>query len=308
MKIFSLSKLREGLQKTRTLLSNQFSKILLGNKKLTDDEINKLKETLLLADFGSSFSEHIIEEAENSYTKNKLDISIQELVQQEIIKSLSINSELNNNFELPHVIMVVGINGVGKTTTVAKIANIFLKKGKKVLIGAADTFRAAANEQLTIWAERVKVEIISQKPGADPSAVAFDTLQSAIARNFDVVIIDTAGRLHTKANLMNELSKMKRALKKLIPTAPHEILFVLDASTGQNGVQQAKIFNDALRLTGIIVTKLDGTAKGGIVVNIVHQLKIPISYIGVGEQLEDLQEFDAQTYTNELFKIPDEVN
>ncbi|MDA0986386.1 MAG: signal recognition particle-docking protein FtsY [Bacteroidetes bacterium] len=305
--MFSISKIREGFNKTRNFLKEKLSQISFLGRELNESELKEIEEILILSDFGYDFTKQLISELKNNFKKTETENTLQEVLQNEIIKTLNQFESKSTATLKPKVILLIGVNGVGKTTTIAKLANIYKKENLKVIIGAADTFRVAANEQLNIWTSRLGIDIVQQKQGADPGAVAYDTVQSAIAKNYDIALIDTAGRLHTKNNLMDELSKIGRVIKKIISDAPHEIYLVIDASTGQNGIEQAKVFSKYLGLTGIIITKLDGTAKGGIVVNIVQQLKIPIKFIGVGESIDDLQEFDATAYTNAIFNQLEEV-
>ena len=241
-------------------------------------------------------------EEEKYINSDELNKILKKEIEELLVNSSDVDSDVKSDPNMPYVIMVVGVNGVGKTTTIGKLAHKFKKSGFKVVLGAADTFRAAAIDQLTIWSDRVGVDIVKQNMGSDPASVAFDTLQSAISKNADVVIIDTAGRLHNKVNLMNELSKVKNVMSKLIPDAPHDVLLVLDASTGQNAIEQAKQFSSVTQVNSLALTKLDGTAKGGVVIGISDQLQIPVRYIGVGEGMEDLQIFNKETFVNTLFK------
>ena len=311
--IFSKPKQKEdldkGLEKTRNSVFNKLSKAVVGKSKVDDEVLDNLEEALVMSDVGVHTTLKIIERIEARVARDKY-LGTDELngILREEIEALleENNSGDGEDFVLPegkkpYVIMVVGVNGVGKTTTIGKLAHNFKRVGKSVMLGAADTFRAAAVDQLTIWAERVGVPIVSQGMGADPASVAFDTLQSAMAQGTDVVIIDTAGRLHNKINLMNELSKVGRVMQKLIPDAPDEILLVLDASTGQNAIEQAKQFIAATEVNAIALTKLDGTAKGGVVIGISDQFKIPVKYIGVGEQMDDLQIFNRKEFVETLF-------
>ena len=311
--IFSKPKQKEdldkGLEKTRTSVFNKLSKAVAGKSKVDDEVLDNLEEALVMSDVGVHTTLKIIERIEARVARDKYlgTDELNRILREEIEELLEENNSGDGeNFVLPegkkpYVIMVVGVNGVGKTTTIGKLAHNFKRVGKSVVLGAADTFRAAAVDQLTIWAERVGVPIISQGMGADPASVAFDTLQSAIAQETDVVIIDTAGRLHNKINLMNELSKVSRVMQKLIPDAPDEILLVLDASTGQNAIEQARQFIAATEVNAIALTKLDGTAKGGVVIGISDQFKIPVKYIGVGEQMDDLQVFNRKEFVETLF-------
>jgi fused signal recognition particle receptor len=306
-----LSRLKDGLAKTRTTFISRFNRLIFATAKIDDDFLNQLEEILIGADVGLETSHLILSNVKARAQEERYENpgELNSLVRESIADVLIGNEKGNGDdpFAIhsalkPHVIMVVGVNGVGKTTTIGKLAFNYKSAGKIVLIGAADTFRAAANEQLEIWAKRAGVMIIQQVPGADPAAVAFDTVKSAQSRNVDVVIIDTAGRLHTKVNLMEELKKIKRVMKKCVAEAPHEVLLVLDATTGQNAIQQAKQFDAAVGLTGLVVTKLDGTAKGGIVFAISQALKIPVRYIGVGEQIDDLQPFNTSAFIEALFE------
>ncbi len=302
--------LDKGLSKTKESFFSKLTKAIVGKSKVDDEVLDNLEEILITSDVGVDTTLKIIERIENRVAREKF-VSTSELntiLKEEIAALLAENNSQNvSNWELPadkkpYVIMVVGVNGVGKTTTIGKLAYQFKKSGKKVVLGAADTFRAAAVDQLKIWAERVDVPIVTQGMGADPASVAFDTLKSAVAQNADVVLIDTAGRLHNKVNLMNELSKIKRVMQKVVPDAPHEVLLVLDASTGQNAIEQAKQFTKATEVTALALTKLDGTAKGGVVIGISDQFKIPVKYIGIGEGIEDLQLFNKEAFVDSLFQ------
>ncbi len=310
--IFSREKkerLDQGLQKTKSNIFSRISKAIAGKSSVDDEVLDNLEEILVSSDVGVETTLRIIERIQKRASRDKyigtgqlnslLKEEIAALLQENNIKDLT-DFTLPEN-KKPYVIMVVGVNGVGKTTTIGKLAWQFKKSGKSVLLGAADTFRAAAVDQITIWAERVGVPIITQGMGADPASVAFDTVKSAIARDVDVVIIDTAGRLHNKINLMNELSKIRKVIQKLIPDAPHEVLLILDASTGQNAFEQAKQFTAATEVNALALTKLDGTAKGGVVIGISDQFKIPVKYIGVGEGIEDLQVFNRFEFVDSLF-------
>ncbi len=301
--------LDKGLEKTRQNVFSKISKAVVGKSKVDDEVLDNLEEALVLSDVGVKTTLKIIERVEERVARDKY-LGTDELnliLREEIEKLLQENNTGDgDDFELPegkkpYVILVVGVNGVGKTTTIGKLAYNFKRVGKSVIIGAADTFRAAAVDQITIWAERAGVPLISQGMNADPASVAYDTLKSAIAQNADVAIIDTAGRLHNKVNLMNELSKIRRVMQKLMPDAPHEILLVLDASTGQNAIEQAKQFIAATEVNAIALTKLDGTAKGGVVIGISDQFRIPVKYIGVGEKMEDLQVFNRSLFVETLF-------
>lgn len=309
-KIFSKEKkekLDQGLEKSKSNFFNKLGKAVAGKSKVDDDVLDDLEELLISSDVGVSTTIKIIRRIEDRVAKDKY-LGTEELnviLREEIAALLSETEEAEktNQPELghPYVIMVVGVNGVGKTTTIGKLAHQFKKQGKKVVLGAADTFRAAAIEQLEIWSQRVDVPIVKQKMGSDPASVAFDTLQSAVKFNADVVLIDTAGRLHNKINLMNELTKVKRVMQKVVPNAPHEVLLVLDGSTGQNAFEQAKQFSAATEVTSLAITKLDGTAKGGVVIGISDQLQVPVKYIGVGEGIEDLQDFNKIEFVDSFF-------
>ncbi|MBI9039703.1 MAG: signal recognition particle-docking protein FtsY [Bacteroidales bacterium] len=302
-------KLDKGLSKTKQSVFSKISKAVVGKSKVDEDVLDNLEEILVTSDVGVQTTLKIIERIEKRVAKDKYigTSQLNKILRDEIVELLQENSKgeetefSTSESKLPYVIMVVGVNGVGKTTTIGKLAYQYKKLGKKVMLGASDTFRAAAVDQLTIWSERVGVPIISQGMGADPASVAFDTLKSAVANNVDVVIIDTAGRLHNKINLMNELTKIKNVMKKIIPDAPHEILLILDASTGQNAIEQAKQFSVATEVNALALTKLDGTAKGGVVIGISDQFKIPVKYIGIGEKMEDLQLFNRNEFVDSLF-------
>ena len=301
--------LDKGLEKTKTSFLSKVARTIVGKSKVDEEVLDELEEVLISSDVGVETTLKIIDKIESRVKKDKVlgTEELQNILKEEIANLLeennsNYNASLNHNEnDDPYVIMVVGVNGVGKTTTIGKLAHQFKAAGKKVVLGASDTFRAAAVDQLIIWSERVGVPIIQQGMGADPASVAFDTLQSASAQNADVVIIDTAGRLHNKVNLMNELSKIKNVMKKVIPNAPHEILLVIDGSTGQNAFEQAKQFSQATDINALAVTKLDGTAKGGVIIGISDQMQIPVKYIGVGEQMEDLQLFDKKSFVDSLF-------
>jgi fused signal recognition particle receptor len=297
--------LEKGLEKTRENLLTKISKAIIGRSKIDDDFLDELEEILITSDVGIETTLKIISRIQQRASKDKyLGTGELNTLLKDEIKLILTENRKEDAFgnEKPYVIMVVGVNGVGKTTTIGKLANLFKKAGKKVVLGAADTFRAAAVDQLTIWSQRVGVEIVSKGMNADPAAVAFEAVQYGKDNNADVVIIDTAGRLHNKVNLMNELSKIKRVMNKVIKTAPHEVILVLDASTGQNAFEQAKQFTAATEVTALALTKLDGTAKGGVVLGISDQFNIPVKYIGVGEKMEDLQVFDEATFVDSLFE------
>lgn len=293
-------RLKDRLSKTRKTFSGGFEKIFSHKQTLDDDLLEDLEELLITSDIGVQTAMTLVEQIAGSKISTLEEVK--SMLKAEILSILSPGAERGPETALisPQVVMVVGVNGTGKTTTIGKLAARATQSGKKVLIGAADTFRAAAVEQLMIWADRAKADIVKHKEMADPAAVAFDAVEAAKARGADLVLIDTAGRLHTKVNLMEELKKIKRAISKTIPDAPHEVLLILDATTGQNAISQAELFNDALGVTGLALTKLDGTAKGGIVISICNTLKIPLKYIGIGEQIDDLQKFDAANFVDAL--------
>jgi fused signal recognition particle receptor len=301
--------LNKGLEKTKENVFSKLSRAVIGKSKVDAEVLDNLEEVLVSSDVGVTTTLRIIERIEARVAKDKyLNTSeLNTILKEEIVSLLEKNitgPEFNFDSPLPaspYVIMVVGVNGSGKTTTIAKIAHQFKNAGKRVLLGAADTFRAAAIDQLQIWSERAGVEMVKQKMGSDPASVAYDTVKSAVAGNYDVVIIDTAGRLHNKINLMSELSKIKRVIEKVIPEAPHEVLLILDGSTGQNAFEQAKQFIAASSVTAMAITKLDGTAKGGVVIGISDQFQIPVRYIGLGEKLDDLQIFNPYEFVDSLF-------
>lgn len=306
---FKLSRLKEGLTKTRENLFGKISRLVKGKTKIDDEFLEELEQILISADVGVSATLKIVEsisaraKKERYTSEQELDSMLRDEIQKLMCDAreatvVDFDAQLPKK---PYVIMIVGVNGVGKTTSIGKMAHNYKSAGKKVLIAAADTFRAAATEQLEIWAERAGVPIVSQRQGVDPSAVVFDAVSSAVARDVDVVLVDTAGRLHNKTHLMEELSKIKRVMKKKLPDAPNEVLLVLDGSTGQNAINQAKEFTKAVEVTGLILTKLDGTAKGGVVIAISNELNIPVKYIGVGEKIDDLQLFDRQKFVQALF-------
>ncbi len=300
-----LKRLRKGLSKTRSTLTGRLDRLFLGKKEITDDLLDELEEILFTSDIGVTTTQRLIDSVREKVARKELkDLNRLKTVLRDHIHSFLEVTPLEHALPAPGeplVILVIGVNGVGKTTTIGKAAHIFKSEGKKVMLVAADTFRAAANEQLLIWGDRVGAEVIRQDTGADPSAVVFDGITAAISRRFDVVLVDTAGRLHTKTNLMDELQKIHRVSGKKLPGAPHEVWLVLDATTGQNAISQVDIFNKAIGVTGIILTKLDGSAKGGIVVGISQQFGIPIKYIGIGEKVDDLRPFDAQDFVKALF-------
>lgn len=302
--------LDKGLEKTKTSLFSRIAKAVVGKSTVDSDVLDKLEEILVTSDVGVSTTLKIIKRLEERVARDKF-VSTDELnrlLKEEIAALLAENNsadpsswEFSKPSGSPYVIMVVGVNGVGKTTTIGKLAHQFKSAGKKVILGAGDTFRAAAVDQLEIWSNRAGVSIVKQAMGSDPASVAYDSVESGVAQGADVVIIDTAGRLHNKINLMNELGKIKRVIQKVIPDAPHEILLVLDASTGQNAIEQARQFTKATEVTALALTKLDGTAKGGVVIGISDEFKIPVRYIGVGEKMEDLQLFDRNEFVDSLF-------
>ncbi len=311
------NKIKDGLEKTRNNLFDKFKKVLGAGRKIDEQLLQEVEEILITADIGVNTSAKIMERLRLRVKKERYENSedVYNILKEEIydilIKSPSSENDKIYNIATenrPHTILVIGVNGVGKTTTIGKLAHNYKSAGLNVIIGAADTFRAAANEQLEVWAERAGVEIVQQKQGADPAAVAFDTLKSAINNKKDVVIIDTAGRLHNKVNLMQELEKINRVLSKLKPGAPDDVFLVLDATTGQNAIQQAKEFSKVARVTGIVLTKLDGTAKGGVVIPIADELKIPVRYIGVGEKIDDLQAFDPTYFVEGIFGLDDNMD
>jgi fused signal recognition particle receptor len=303
--------LDEGLQKTKENFFSKMTKAIAGKSTVDEEVLDDLEEALVTADVGIETTVAIIKRIEDRVARDKyLDTKeLNQILQQEI-EAMLVDAPSANSYDFhtdlptkPYVILVVGVNGVGKTTTIGKLAYNFKKAGKSVLLGAADTFRAAAVDQLTIWSERTGVPIVKQAMGSDPAAVAFDTVQSAVSRGTDVVLIDTAGRLHNKAHLMEELSKIKRSVQKFIPQAPHEVLLVLDGSTGQNALEQAKHFTATTDVSALAITKLDGTAKGGVVLAIANQFKIPVKFIGVGEKMEDLLIFDKHEFVDSLFNL-----
>ncbi|MFC4268997.1 signal recognition particle-docking protein FtsY [Polaribacter marinivivus] len=311
--IFSKEKketLDKGLEKSKESFFGKLSKAVAGKSKVDDDVLDNLEEVLVASDVGVATTLKVIDRIEERVARDKY-LGTEELnvILREEIAGLLSETNVGNDTDFsipenkkPYVLMVVGVNGVGKTTTIGKLASQLKKKGLKVVLGAADTFRAAAIDQLQIWADRVEVPIVRQEMGSDPASVAFDTLKSAVAQNADVVIIDTAGRLHNKVNLMNELTKIKRVMQKVVSDAPHDVLLVLDGSTGQNAFEQAKQFTKATEVTSLAVTKLDGTAKGGVVIGISDQFQIPVKYIGVGEGIDDLQVFNKHEFVDSFFK------
>ena len=301
-------KLDKGLEKTKENVFGKLSRAVAGKSKIDDESLDEIEEALITSDIGVETTLKIIEKLEGRVASDKYltTTELNAFLKEEIAKLLEDSYTNAEDFVLPdvnspYVIMVVGVNGVGKTTTIGKLAHQFKQSGKKVVLGAADTFRAAAVDQLVIWSERVGVDIVKQEMGSDPASVCFDTLQSAKANNADVVIIDTAGRLHNKVNLMNELSKIRNVMAKVISSAPHDVMLVLDASTGQNAIEQARQFTKSTEVDSLALTKLDGTAKGGVVIGISDQFKIPVRYIGVGEEMEDLQVFNKYEFVDSLF-------
>lgn len=306
-KNFSLDKIKNGLTKTRNKIVQSISETLTGKAQIDDSTLDTIEEILITSDMGVETSELIIENVRKSL-KSEKDRSVQNvfnLIKKELSDIFPNNNPISilHKFQKPYIILVVGVNGVGKTTTIGKLAYNFKNLGYKVIVGAADTFRAAANEQLEIWAKRAGVEIINSQKGNDPSSIAFETVKKAVQEKYDIVLIDTAGRLHNKTNLMSELSKIKKVIQKFSETAPHETLLILDGTTGQNAVVQATEFSKVIDLSGLVITKLDGTAKGGVVFQISKKLNIPIKFIGVGEGIEDLQEFDKDSFISALFEL-----
>ncbi len=311
-KLFSKEKkedLDKGLEKTREGFFSRIAKVVAGKSKVDEDSLDDIEDALVASDVGVDTTVKIIRKLEDRVARDKYlnAADLNRILKEEIVELFANDHEGDDEVSIPagkhpFVIMVVGVNGVGKTTTIGKLAHQFKEQNKSVLLGAADTFRAAAVEQLTIWSQRAGVPIIKQEQGADPASVAFDTLEAGVSRDVDVVIIDTAGRLHNKVNLMNELGKIKRVMQKVMPDAPHEVLLVLDASTGQNAIEQARQFTAVTEVTAIALTKLDGTAKGGVVIGIADQFKIPVKYIGVGEKIHQLQVFNKQAFVDSLFE------
>ena len=301
----------KGVQKTKRSFFERISRAIVGKSRVDDDILDAIEEALVASDMGVDTTLKVIDSLEDRVSRDKYMSSseLMEMLREEISALLCVDDAREGSpFDFSHkplVVMVVGVNGVGKTTTIGKLASMFSRQGKKVVIGAADTFRAAAVDQLVIWAERAGVDIVKQQMGSDPASVAYDTVKSAVAKNADVVFIDTAGRLHNRIDLMNELTKIRNVMRKVIPDAPHEVLLVLDASTGQNAFQQAKEFSRATDVTSLAVTKLDGSAKGGVVIGIVDQFHIPIKFIGIGEGIDDLKVFDKKEFVNSLFSTED---
>ena len=297
-------KLDKGLEKTRGSFISKLSKAVVGKSRVDEDFLDELEEILISSDVGVNTTVKIIERIEDRVSRDKYLSSdeLNQMLKEEMVELLAeTEASIKNTETRPYVIMVVGVNGVGKTTTIGKLSNMFKKQGLKVVLGAADTFRAAAVDQIKIWGDRVGVDVVAKGMNTDPAAVAFEAVKYGTENNADVVIIDTAGRLHNKVNLMNELSKIKRVMDKQVADAPHEVLLVLDASTGQNAFEQAKQFTAATEVTALALTKLDGTAKGGVVIGISDQFNVPVKYIGVGEQMDDLQIFDSKSFVNSLF-------
>lgn len=311
MKLFNnlnFNRLKDGLSKTRNKLVNSITETFTGKAVIDENTLDELEEILISSDLSAELSEKIINNLRKNLKEEK-DRTLESILNHLKSELLNILISTNDNStkdvkekSKPFVILIVGVNGVGKTTTVGKLAYNFKQSGNKVIVGAADTFRAAANEQLDIWAKRAEVEIIQQKKGSDPSSVAFETVKKAVDNDYDIAIIDTAGRLHSKVNLMNELNKIKRAIEKVLPGAPHDVYLVLDATVGQNASFQANEFSKVINTTGFIITKLDGTAKGGAIFQICNSHNLPVKYIGVGEKLDDLQTFDAQMFVDALFR------
>jgi len=305
----NFSKLKTGLTKTRNRLVNSINETLTGKSIIDEETIDQIEEILLSSDIGALTSVRIIETVRDKIKNESsvTNLSVVNTVKEELVTVLSNGNGIDeqksyNDISKPYVILIVGVNGVGKTTTIGKLAHNFKHGGAKVIVGAADTFRAAASEQLDIWAERAGVEIIQKASGADPSAVAFETVEKAVKESYDFVLIDTAGRLHNKVNLMNELGKLKRAISKILPGAPHETLLILDGTIGQNALIQAEEFSKVTEVSGLVITKLDGTAKGGAVFQICTKMNIPIKYIGIGEKIDDLQNFDSRMFVDAIFQ------
>jgi fused signal recognition particle receptor len=306
---FNFSKLKEGLSKTRNKIVNTISETISGKAIIDDKTLEEIEETLIAADIGYDTVDRIIENTRIilKSEKDRSQLNILDTVRKELLSVFDFQTPAYEEEKIykyhPYIILIVGINGVGKTTTIGKLAHNYKQTGLKVIVGAADTFRAAANEQLEIWAKRANVDIVLNKKGTDPSSVAFDTVQKAVKENYDVVLIDTAGRLHNKSHLMDELNKIKRSINKVLPHAPDDTFLVLDGNTGQNAIVQSEEFSKVTDLTGLIVTKLDGTAKGGVIFQISHRQKIPVKYIGIGEGIDDLQTFIPEQFVKAIFDI-----
>jgi len=304
-KNFNFNKLKEGLSKTRDKIVNSITETVTGKAVIDELTLDQIEEILLGSDIGFDTTDKIIESVKRNLKseKDRSGEKIIDLIKKELTDVLSIKNYDSKELSLnkPYIILIVGVNGVGKTTTIGKLANNYKKIGKKVIVGAADTFRAAANEQLEIWAKRADVDIIQSLKGTDPSSVVFETVKKSIDQNYDVVLIDTAGRLHNKINLMSELDKIRRVIKKLLPEAPHETLLIVDGNTGQNAILQAEEFSKVTDISGLVITKLDGTAKGGVVFQIVAKQNIPVRFIGIGEGIDDLQEFDSISFVEAIF-------
>ncbi len=304
-KNFNFNKLKDGLSKTRDKIVNSITETVTGKAVIDEITLDQIEEILLSSDIGFDTTEKIIDSVKKNLKseKDRSSENIIEIVKQELTDVLSVsNSNKNETKNIkPYIILIIGVNGVGKTTTIGKLANNYKKIGKKVIVAAADTFRAAANEQLEIWAKRADVDIVQSEKGTDPSSVVFETVKRSIDKNYDIVLIDTAGRLHNKTNLMNELDKIRRVIKKLLPDAPHETLLIVDGNTGQNAILQADEFSKVTDISGLVITKLDGTAKGGVVFQIVAKQNIPVRFIGVGELIDDLQEFNSKAFVEAIF-------
>ncbi len=305
---FNFDKLKNGLSKTRKKMVNSINELVTGRAVIDEKTLDEIEEILVTSDIGFDLTTKIIDRARyfNTIEKSRRDSTITDSIKKELSKALEMGNQNNNDNNIhkykPYVILIVGVNGVGKTTTIGKLAHNYKQANLKVIVGAADTYRAAANEQLDIWAGRAGVEIVQKSKGTDPSSVAFDTVQKAVKEKYDVVLIDTAGRLHNKANLMGELLKLKKVIAKVVPHAPNETLLVLDGTTGQNAIIQAQEFSKVTDITGLIVTKLDGTAKGGVIFQIAAKQKIPVKYIGVGESIDDLQTFNPDLFVSAIFE------
>lgn len=304
-KNFNFNKLKDGLSKTRDKIVNSITETVTGKAVIDEITLDQIEEILLSSDIGFDTTEKIIESVKKNLKseKDRSSENIIEIVKQELTDVLSVSNSNNNETKniKPYIILIIGVNGVGKTTTIGKLANNYKKIGKKVIVAAADTFRAAANEQLEIWAKRADVDIVQSEKGTDPSSVVFETVKRSIEKNYDIVLIDTAGRLHNKTNLMNELDKIRRVIKKLLPDAPHETLLIVDGNTGQNAILQADEFSKVTDISGLVITKLDGTAKGGVVFQIIAKQNIPVRFIGVGELIDDLQEFNSKAFVEAIF-------